>query len=322
MSSLVLNNWYLRKEVYNFFRQPLPYPNGGPWHNAGIAPIKNAEEEKTGDYAFFVTYGASQGGHTFDEDISDDGVLTWQSQAQQGFSNEDIQTLINHDETKNSIYLFIRQIQKGPYEYFGRLKYLSHDKNKENPVYFKWQLIDIGTYEPSKKPQAEKKLGELKLSNKKPKSKEIKSPSGEFKARSSIDYIERESKKRDLGLIGEELVIKYETQYLKSINRSDLAEKIVHVSVIEGDGAGYDIKSFDEYGNEKFIEVKTTKEGINTDFFMSPNELRFAERHSNNYFIYRVYRLKNGDGQLFVLSGKDIMEEYNFTPTGFRLSKK
>ena len=144
----------------------------------------------------------------------------------------------------------------------------------------------------------------------------------EFKARSSIDYIERESKKRDLGLIGEELVIKYETQYLKSINRSDLAEKIVHVSVIEGDGAGYDIKSFDEHGNEKFIEVKTTKEGINTDFFMSPNELRFAERHGNNYFIYRVYGLKNGDGQLFLLSGKDIESEYNLTSTGFRLSKK
>jgi len=321
VSGLVLNNWYLREEVHSLFKQPTKFtPGSGHWGSSGIVTIRNTD----GDYAFFITYGSSQSGHSFDEYISDDGILNWQSQPQQKLSAPQIQTLIHHDETKNNIYLFIRERdgKDEPYEYLGRLKYISHDKNKENPVYFKWQLIDIGTYEPSKKPKAEKKLGELKLSNKKPKSKEIKSPSGEFKARSSIDYIERESKKRDLGLIGEELVIKYETQYLKSINRSDLAEKIVHVSVIEGDGAGYDIKSFDEHGNEKFIEVKTTKEGINTDFFMSPNELRFAERHSNNYFIYRVFGVKNADGQLFVLSGKDIDSEYNFTPTGFRLSKK
>ena len=320
MAELHLNNLYSRKDVHQIFNEPTKFKAGtGSWGLSGIVSIKSTEA----DFAFFVTYGTSQSGHDFDEDISDDGVLNWQSQPKQKLSDPQIQTLIHHDETKNSIHLFVRQNKLDDYEYLGRLKYLEHDESKENPVYFKWQLIDIGTYEPSKKPKAEKKLGELKLSNKKPKSKEIKSPSGEFKARSSIDYIERESKKRDLGLIGEELVIKYETQYLKSINRSDLAEKIVHVSVIEGDGAGYDIKSFDEHGNEKFIEVKTTRGGINTDFFMSPNELLFAQERPNNYFIYRVFDLdKNNYGEVFTLSGKDIMEEYNFTPTGFRLSKK
>jgi len=320
MSDLILNNLYSRKDVHQIFNEPTKFKAGtGSWGLSGIVSIKSTEA----DFAFFVTYGTSQSGHDFDEDISDDGVLNWQSQPQQKLSDPQIQTLIHHDETKNSIHLFVRQNKLDDYEYLGRLKYLEHDESKENPVYFKWQLIDIGTYEPSKKPQAEKKLGELKLSNKKPKSKEIKSPSGEFKARSSIDYIERESKKRDLGLIGEELVIKYETQYLKSINRSDLAEKIVHISVIEGDGAGYDIKSFDEHGNEKFIEVKTTRGGINTDFFMSPNELLFAQVKPNNYFLYRVYNLdKNNYGEVFTLSGKDIEEEYNLVSTNYRLSKK
>jgi len=320
MTDLILNNLYSRKDVHKIFNEPSKFKAGtGSWGLSGIVSIKSTEA----DFAFFVTYGTSQSGHDFDEDISDDGVLNWQSQPQQKLSDPQIQTLIHHDETKNSIHLFVRQNKLDDYEYLGRLKYLEHDESKENPVYFKWQLIDIGTYEPSKKPQAEKKLGELKLSNKKPKSKEIKSPSGEFKARSSIDYIERESKKRDLGLIGEELVIKYETQYLKSINRSDLAEKIVHISVIEGDGAGYDIKSFDEHGNEKFIEVKTTRGGINTDFFMSPNELLFAQVKPNNYFLYRVYNLdKNNYGEVFTLSGKDIEEEYNLVSTNYRLSKK
>ena len=46
----------------------------------------------------------------------------------------------------------------------------------------------------------------------------------------------------------------------------------MHTSVIQGDGAGYDIKSFDENGNIKYIEVKTTAGSLNTDFYMSPKE--------------------------------------------------
>ena len=46
------------------------------------------------------------------------------------------------------------------------------------------------------------------------------------------------------------------------LGRPDLAEKVIHVSQIEGDGAGYDIKSFHEDGTVKYIEVKTTRGGI------------------------------------------------------------
>jgi Domain of unknown function (DUF3883) len=41
--------------------------------------------------------------------------------------------------------------------------------------------------------------------------------------------------------------------------RADLAAKARHVSQIEGDGAGYDIESFEIDGTPKFIEVKTTR---------------------------------------------------------------
>ena len=39
--------------------------------------------------------------------------------------------------------MFLRKEKKGKYEYLGRLKYLNHDNERENPVYFQWQLIDI-----------------------------------------------------------------------------------------------------------------------------------------------------------------------------------
>ena len=28
-----------------------------------------------------------------------------------------------------------------PYTYFGRLKYLVHDRDREEPVYFTWQIL-------------------------------------------------------------------------------------------------------------------------------------------------------------------------------------
>ena len=34
---------------------------------------------------------------------------------------------------------------------------------------------------------------------------------------------------------------------------------VVHVAKVEGDGAGYDIKSYTSDGEQKFIEVKTTR---------------------------------------------------------------
>ncbi len=108
-----------------------------------------------------------------------------------------------------------------------------------------------------------------------------------------------------------------------SRNREDLARKIIHVSIDEGDGAGYDIKSFYEDGEVRYIEVKTTRGGINTDFYMSPRELLFSKKNSRNFFLYRVYDLdkKTNDGVFFIING-DIENSFNKIPTGFRMSKK
>jgi len=69
---------------------------------------------------------------------------------------------------------------------------------------------------------------------------------------------------RKLGEQGERFVLELERRRLRDAGQLDLEPKIEWVSQTRGDGAGYDIKSFDSTGTEILIEVKTTK-GLATD---------------------------------------------------------
>ena len=64
------------------------------------------------------------------------------------------------------------------------------------------------------------------------------------------DYLERESRNRSLGLAGELLVMEFEARRLHELGESRLANRIEHVSRAKGDGAGFDILSFDGDGRE------------------------------------------------------------------------
>lgn len=72
------------------------------------------------------------------------------------------------------------------------------------------------------------------------------------------DVAERDARNRALGRAGEERILAHERANLLSAGRSDLAGRIRWVSQIDGDGAGYDILSFDPDGRDRLIEVKTT----------------------------------------------------------------
>ena len=64
---------------------------------------------------------------------------------------------------------------------------------------------------------------------------------------------------------------------LSAFGRNDLAESVRWVSDLDGDGAGYDIRSFEPDGSERLIEVKTTNGWDRTPFHISRNELAVAE---------------------------------------------
>jgi hypothetical protein len=101
--------------------------------------------------------------------------------------------------------------------------------------------------------------------------------------------VERDFRNRRLGRDGEELVLHYERQRLRQIARPDLAKKIQWISEELGDGAGYDILSFDASGKERFLEVKTTVGADVTPFYITRNELSLAKERPDAFRLYRVF---------------------------------
>src|SRR5258707_4604557 len=87
----------------------------------------------------------------------------------------------------------------------------------------------------------------------------------------------------------EELVFQFERERLKGLDRSDLAKNIRWVSEEDGDGAGYDILSFDEKGKERFLEVKTTVGSDITPFYITRNELSLSSERPEAFRLCRVF---------------------------------
>lgn len=118
----------------------------------------------------------------------------------------------------------------------------------------------------------------------------------------TTNYLEREARNRSLGRAGEELVLRFEHERLWRAGQRILAERIEHVSVTKGDGLGYDIQSFENSGQPRLIEVKTTRFGAMTPFFASSNEVAVSKERGSEYSLYRVYDFQSSP-RLFMLPG-------------------
>jgi len=162
------------------------------------------------------------------------------------------------------------------------------------------------------------KLTEEQPSKTRPSGSNIKT---QFKGRKGIDYSNLDRQNRLLGKAGEKLVLYHEISYLKMQDREDLSKMVVHISEVEGDGAGYDIKSFMPDGITKLIEVKTTTGAKNTDFYLSFNECEFAKQNRKYYYLYRVFDFdkKTKNGKYFQIHGA-IDNFFRLTPTQFKVS--
>ena len=331
MKPLKLRDVYSRRDIHGIFSPDTKFtPQAGTWGLHGIIKIPSREN----DFVFIVTYGQSQGDHDFDEGITKDGVLSWQSQPSQDFQNKVIQQLITHDDLTSNIYLFLRENKKDDYKYYGKLAYLEHDKDREKPVYFQWQLLDWDESQVSNEvmpvqsdtsPNVVKETTarSLRESKELPAQKRQGTTREMFRARKSPDYAAKDARNRKLGLEGELLVIAYEQDRLRKLGHEQFAQQVVHTSVIQGDGAGYDVKSFNEDGSVRYIEVKSTRGSVGTDFYMSPNEIKFSEQHSNNFYLYRVYDMGNesGEASFYIVEG-DVHQRLDATPVNYKMSFK
>ena len=72
-------------------------------------------------------------------------------------------------------------------------------------------------------------------------------------------------------------------------DRADLARKLEWTSEVRGDGAGYDIHSFELDGRDRLIEVKTTNGTARTPFFLSENERAFSEERPEAFRLLRLH---------------------------------
>lgn len=103
------------------------------------------------------------------------------------------------------------------------------------------------------------------------------------------DVAERDARNRALGRAGEERVLAHERACLLAVGRADLAERIRWVSHVDGDGAGYDILSFDTDGGDRLIEVKTTNGWERTPFHITRSELAVAEERREDWRLVRLW---------------------------------
>lgn len=132
----------------------------------------------------------------------------------------------------------------------------------------------------------------------------------------NIDYETRAKDQKDLGDAGEELVKQYEMNYLE---RKGMVDKSLLVKIAK-DGEGYDVLSFDDFGNDKYIEVKTTTGNDLTPFYLSENEVAFMRLHIKHYSIYRVFNYdeQNNFGEFFEIKN-NVEEQLIMKPTQYKV---
>lgn len=114
---------------------------------------------------------------------------------------------------------------------------------------------------------------------------------------SFADHVTRQQRRTRVGNLGEELI--------NQIEKHKHGEKVIHTSRVEGDGLGYDILSVGDDGGPIFIEVKTTKGGPTTPFYVTATELEQSRRVGDRYYLYRLYNFDEGNwsADYYILQG-------------------
>ena len=320
MKKLVRFEKYSREDIHDIFSPNTKFvPNTGTWGLQGIIRVP----ETKSDYIFIVTYKSKQSLKELDENIDENGILTWRSQKRQKLNSPMIKDFINHDYLKNNFYLFLRTSEKEDYEYMGLLAYVEHDNQRERPVYFKWQILDWNNKNKENLKNDEKLLDfekdnntdkmELQLSEddteyiyeiNERKGKDTK----EFYSNKNYNFEGEAKKNSAVGKKGEDLVVEYEKMKLIAEGRNDLAEKVFATRNIAGNAERFDVLSYDKDGNEKYIEVKTTKGNLDNLFYISENEIAFSEEYPENYYLYRIYKFDTETMSAFLSIKKGPIE--------------
>lgn len=133
-----------------------------------------------------------------------------------------------------------------------------------------------------------------------------------------IDFAARDEANRQLGRIGEQWVLGYEQQRLQDIDQAELFQRVDWISDRLGDGAGYDILSYDATNQPRYIEVKTTNGARSSAFIISRNELEFSQESGDAFHLYRLFQFRTAP-MLYILQG-DVSKQLHLEPIDYRAS--
>ncbi|GMO38063.1 DUF3883 domain-containing protein [Bradyrhizobium sp. TM233] len=116
-----------------------------------------------------------------------------------------------------------------------------------------------------------------------------------------FDPAERDARNRSLGKAGEKFVVEFERIRLRRAGREDLADNVRWVSDLDGDGYGYDVRSFEPDGQERLLEIKTTCGHERTPFWLTKREVDVAAERRDKYRVRRVFHFRN-HAQMFEIA--------------------
>ncbi len=105
----------------------------------------------------------------------------------------------------------------------------------------------------------------------------------------TVDMAGRDERNRALGQAGEKLALAHERASLYDAGRGDLADRVRWVSQLDGDGAGYDIASFEPDGRSRLLEVKTTCGWEYAPFHITRNELTVSRQRRDEWRLLRIW---------------------------------
>jgi len=135
-----------------------------------------------------------------------------------------------------------------------------------------------------------------------------------------IDFITKHKKNMEIGEYGEKIVLEYEKKELKRLRKPELADMVSFTKDTLGNTAPYDILSFTEDGEEKHIEVKATQADFNSPFYISSNEMKFAEENKDTHYLYRVYNIRVTAQTAKLVIIKNILDVGIFEPSQYKVT--
>lgn len=151
-----------------------------------------------------------------------------------------------------------------------------------------------------------------------------KSISNKVRAKEDINYSEQQTISQKIGDRGEELVLRNEIEKTKGWGLPNETLSKVRRGSLESDDYGFDILSFDQEGNERYLEVKTTKtNGKNFSFILTRNEFETAKYYGKRYSFVIVFDILSNP-RIWYMGNPFVEEPYKvkIQPTQYRVDIK